>query len=728
MSFSKFTQADYDVIDKAYAALYEKAKGRCRNQDELDMVQKAFEFANQAHKDIRRRSGEPYMLHPIEVAEIVVDEIGLGWKSICAALLHDVVEDTNYSVEDISNLFGEKIASLVDGLTKIKTVLDNEDRKGTEASTESLQAENFKRILLTLGDDVRVVLIKLADRLHNCRTIEFMPEHKRDKILSETMFIFIPLAHRLGLYSIKSEMENIWLKYKEPNDYKEISERINKNIAERDKAIDDFIAPIDKALREAGFKFKITKRIKTPYSIWYKMRTKKVPFEEIFDLYAVRIIFDPIENSPHNEKNQAYIVYATAISLYNENYSRRRDWIANPKNNGYEALHCTLMSKAGFWVEVQVRSRRMDKIAEKGIAAHWSYKQDGYVSDNDVEMTKWLSQVQDILLSKDVSALELLDLIHNDLLSSEIVVFTPKGEQKTITNGATVLDFAYMIHSKIGAGAIAAKVNMRLVPLSQVMKSGDQVEIITAANAVPKMEWLQFLKTRHARNKVIEHFRNNRKEIAARGEQIFDERVRLMGHSSSNELIRRFIAHCQVHDAEELYFRVGLGILGPEQFKSIIDEEKFSRGDKKKFVIKEGAQNIKYKLADCCNPIPGDPVVGFFSGEDTVVVHKKSCQVAQRLASYYGNRVVTPMWTATEMDYPTRISLKGLDEIGVLNRITSFISQTLGINMRKLQLSTEGGVFEGYIELLVKDKTILDDMVKGLRKIEGVQDVIRTDI
>lgn len=728
MSFSKFTQADYDIIDKAYSALHETAKSRCRNADELEMVHKAFEFANQAHKDIRRRSGEPYMLHPIEVAEIVVSEIGLGWKSICAALLHDVVEDTNYSVEDISNLFGEKIASLVDGLTKIKTVLDNEDRKGAEVSTESLQAENFKRILLTLGDDVRVVLIKLADRLHNCRTIEFMPEHKRDKILSETMFIFIPLAHRLGLYSIKSEMENIWLKYKEPQDYKDISERINKNIAERDKAIDDFIAPIDNALKEAGFKFRITKRIKTPYSIWYKMRTKKVPFEEIFDLYAVRIIFDPDDSNPQNEKAQAYVIYATVISLYNENFSRRRDWIARPKNNGYEALHCTLMSQAGFWVEVQVRSKRMDKIAEKGIAAHWSYKNDGYVSENDAEITKWLSQVQEILLSKDVSALELLDIIHSNLMSSDIVVFTPKGDQKSIMNGATALDFAYMIHSKVGASAIAAKINMRLVPLSQVLKSGDQVEIITAANATPKMEWLQFLKTRHARNKVIEYFRNNRKEIAAHGAQIFDERVRLMGHSSSNELIRRFISHIRVHDAEELYFRVGLGILGPEQFKSIIDEEKLNTGEKKKFAIKEGMENIKYKLADCCNPIPGDPVVGFFSGDDTVIVHKKSCHVAERLASYYGNRVVAPMWTATDIDYPTRISLKGLDQIGVLNRITSFISQTLGINMRKLQLNTEGGVFEGYIELLVKDKAILDDMVRGLRKIEGVQDVIRTDI
>ena len=413
---------------KEFDALMEVATRRCKDEHEVETVCKAFEFANQAHKNVRRRSGEPYMLHPIAVAHIVVTEIGLGCKSICAALLHDVVEDTAYTVEDIRNLFGDKIASLVDGLTKIKTVLDNEDFKGT--STESLQAENFKRILLTLNDDVRVVLIKLADRLHNCRTIEFMPEHKRDKILSETMFIFIPLAHRLGLYSVKSEMENIWLRYKEPEDYRRISERIKGNIAQRDKDIDDFIEPISQALTQAGYRFTIKKRIKTPYSIWYKMRTKQVPFEQIYDLYAVRIIFDPQDNNVQTERGQAYLIFSTITHLYRENLGRRRDWISQPKSNGYEALHCTLMSHAGFWVEVQIRSKRMDDIAEKGIAAHWAYKNDGYISENDSEMDKWLAEVQDILLSDDVSALELLDIIHKDLVSSEIVVFTPKGEQK----------------------------------------------------------------------------------------------------------------------------------------------------------------------------------------------------------------------------------------------------------------------------------------------------------
>lgn len=717
------------MIDKGYASLMEAARPRLRNEEQVQMVRKAFEFANQAHKNVRRRSGEPYIIHPIEVAKIVVSDIGLGCKSICAALLHDVVEDTGYTVEDIRSLFGDKIASLVDGLTKIKTVLDNEDRKGVTMSTESLQAENFKRILLTLNDDVRVALIKLADRLHNCRTIEYMPEHKRDKILSETMFIFIPLAHRLGLYGVKSEMENIWLKYKEPEEYKEITEKINRNIAEREEDIDEFIKPIDEALKAAGYSFTIRKRIKTPYSIWYKMHNKHVPFEQIFDLYAVRIVFTPKLDGPQNERDQAYLIFSTITNLYRENVSRRRDWIAQPKNNGYEALHCTLMSQAGVWVEVQIRSRRMDDIAEKGIAAHWAYKKDGYISENDSEMDKWLAQVHDILLSNDVSALELLDIIHKDLVSSEIVVFTPKGDQKSIINGATALDFAYMIHTHIGNAAIAAKVNMKLVPLSQPLKSGDQVEIITAANAVPKMEWLQFLQTRYARSKVIEYFRADRGNIAVDGKKIYDERIKQMGLKNTPSLLKKFMAFNQIRDAEELYFRVGLGLLGPEQFKSIIDEESLTSGEKKKLVIKGEGSNIKYKMAGCCNPIPGDPVVGFITDDNTVIVHKKSCEVAERLASRFGNRIVMPQWTASEQhEYPIKISLKGLDKIGLLSEISSFISKTLGINIRKLQLSADGGLFEGNIELLVKDKRILESMVEGLKKIDGIQDVVRTDI
>ena len=730
MSFSQFTPDDYRCIEQEFASLLQVATKRCKDADEVETVRKAFEFANQAHKNVRRRSGEPYMLHPIAVARIVVTEIGLGCKSICAALLHDVVEDTSYTVEDIRNLFGDKIATLVDGLTKIKTVLDNEDRKGEAASTESLQAENFKRILLTLNDDVRVVLIKLADRLHNCRTIEYMPEHKRDKILSETMFIFIPLAHRLGLYSVKSEMENIWLRYKEPEDFKAITERIKGNIAQRDKDIDTFIAPIEEALKQAGYRFEIRKRIKTPYSIWYKMRTKRVPFEQIYDLYAVRIIFEPQEgNNVQAERGQAYLIFSTITHLYRENLSRRRDWISQPKSNGYEALHCTLMSHAGFWVEVQIRSKRMDDIAEKGIAAHWAYKNDGYISENDSEMDKWLAEVQEVLMSSDVSALELLDIIHKDLLSSEVVVFTPKGEQKALHSGATALDFAYLIHTAIGNKAIAAKVNMKLVPLSHTLKAGDQVEIITAENARPKIEWVSFLQTRYARNRVIEYFRGDFEAIAKEGERIFEERIRLMGLQSSRELVRKFLDYSQLRDEDELWFRIGLGLLGPEDFKAIIDEKDLSGGERRKSPKREDTTRpIQYKIAECCHPIPGDPVIGFSMNDNLVIVHKKSCPVAESLASKYGNRMVVPQWGAVQQEYPIRISLKGIDRLGLLNDISSFISRTLGINMRKLQLSTEDGLFEGFIELLVRDKKNLERMVEGLSRIDGIQDVIRTDI
>ena len=730
MSFSQFTPEDEKVVKDEYRSLYALAEKRCRGKQELDLVQKAFDFANQAHHNVRRRSGEPYILHPIAVARIVVSEIGLGCKSICAALLHDVVEDTSYTTEDIENLFGEKIASLVDGLTKIKTVLDNEDRKGSKVSTESLQAENFKRILLTLNDDVRVALIKLADRLHNCRTIEYMPEHKRDKILSETMILFIPLAHRLGLSGIKSEMENIWLRFKEPDAYDEITRKVTIESEARSKDIEDFIAPIDSELRKQGYSFTIKKRIKTPYSIWYKMRTKHVPFEQIYDLYAVRIIYTPNETTPQSERSEAYLIYSLLTSLYSENQSRRRDWISQPKSNGYEALHCTLMSHAGIWIEVQIRSTRMNDIAEKGIAAHWAYKNDGYISENDSEMDKWLAEIQDILVSDDISDLELLDIIHNDLVSTDIVVFTPKGEQKSIKNGATTLDFAYQIHTHIGNSAIAAKVNMKLVPLSHVLKAGDQVEIITAAKARPKMEWLQFLQTRHAKAKVIEYFRDNHDEIAKNGERIFDERLKQMGLKQNNLIIKKFLDFTQLRDKEELYFRVGIGILGPEDFRRILTEDALSEKiNSDKYIISNGGTGLrKYIFADCCSPIPGDPVIGFLAADGSITVHKKSCHTAESLAAKFGNRVVVPEWCISDREYPIRLSLKGIDRIGLLSDISGHISQIFGINMRRIQLSVDEGLFEGYIELLVRDKKNLENMVEGLKKISGIQDVVRTDI
>ena len=717
-SLSKFTIKDYNLIRKEWEKLYAAASERCRDEEELTIVKKAFDFANQAHRNVRRRSGEPYMLHPIQVAEIVINEIGLGYKSISAALLHDVVEDTSYTIDDIRILFGDNIALLVDGLTKIKTVLDNEDRKrGPISSTESIEAENLKRILLTLNDDVRVVLIKLADRLHNCRTIEYMPEHKRDKILSETMFIFIPLAHRLGLYGVKSEMENIWLRFKEPDAYREISERISQNVAERDEEIDGFIKPIEAALKQADLSFQIKKRIKTPYSIWFKMRTKNVPFEQIFDLYAVRIIFDQSAN-PEAERRQAYLIYSILIGLYTSQQSRFRDWITSPKSNGYEALHCTLMSRSGFWVEVQIRSKRMDDIAEKGIAAHWSYKNNGYISEFDSEMDKWLKQVQEILVSSDVNALELLDIIHKDMITTDIVVFTPKGEQRTIQYGATVLDFAYNIHTHIGNQAIAAKVNMKLAPLSQVLKAGDQVEIITAESGHPKVEWLQFLQTRHARNLVIEYFRKSRRPFIEKGKEIYAERLTVMGVERSKENLKKMLRHTMLNDASELYFRVALGLLGPEVFRDTFagTRNNPSRGG--------------YVISPCCNPIPGDPVIGFRAEDGTVIVHKKSCPEVEKLALEFGSSrfIVVEGFDSGFEEFPVRLSLRGFDRMGILSKISQFVSLTMEINIREIHLSGKDGIMDGYIDMLVRDKSNLEAMISGLRKIDGVQDVVRTDM
>ena len=729
------------MIAREYAELKEAARRRCSGQEELDVVQKAFDFANEAHKNIRRRSGEPYILHPIAVAKIVVNDIGLGYKSISAALLHDVVEDTDYTVEDIRNLFGEKVASLVDGLTKIKTVLDNEDRnKQDEVYSQSLQAENFKRILLTLNDDVRVVLIKLADRLHNCRTIEFMPEHKRDKILSETMFIFIPLAHRLGLYNVKSELENIWLRYKEPDAYNQITLQVNQNIVDKEREIDAFIAPIRTALEEAGFDFEIRKRVKTPYSIWHKMQTKQVSFEQVYDLYAIRIIFNPRAASKDKERDECYHIFSIISGLYRYMPERLRDWVKHPKSNGYEALHCTLLSNKGIWVEVQIRTRRMDDIAEKGIAAHWAYKQNGYVSENDSEMDRWLEKVKEILVNPDVNALELLDIIHNDLVSTDIVVFTPKGDQKSIAKGATALDFAYLIHTEIGDRAIAAKVNMRLVPLSHVLKTGDQVEIITAEEEHPKREWLQFLQTHKARGQVIDYFKNEREQNVLAGRKLLEEKMGSLGYYLTDDTLRQLLVFYELNNRDELFFRIGIGLIPVDNLSEILNNasEKFyrrwlnllrrSKGKKAEEYVINSNDGRKYVIASCCKPIPGDAVIGILSPDGTVTVHKKSCPVAESIASKHGDRVVVPRWEDTSRDasFLVRISLKGLDRIGLLNDISRYLSLVMGVNMRRLSLRTDEGIFDGYIDLYVTSKEVLERIIKKLGSIEGIQSVART--
>lgn len=740
MGISEFTKQDYDVIARDYADLKEAARKRCANHQELEMVQKAFEFANEAHKGVRRRSGEPYILHPIAVAQIVVSSIGLGYKSICAALLHDVVEDTDYTVDDIRNMFGDKIATLVDGLTKIKTVLDNEDK----AKQNSIQAENFKRILLTLNDDVRVVLIKLADRLHNCRTIEFMPEYKRDKILSETMFIFIPLAHRLGLYEVKSEMEDIWLRYKEPEAFNDISEKINRNITDKEKEIDEFILPISDALKAAGFRFEIKKRVKTPYSIWHKMVTKGITFDQIYDLYAVRIIFTPDESETESERDQCYHVFSIITGIYRYKSDRIRDWVKHPKNNGYEALHCTVMSHSGIWIEVQIRTTRMNDIAERGIAAHWTYKKDGFVDENENEMDKWISKVKEILVNPDVNALELLDIIHNDLTTTDIFVFTPKGEQKRIAKGATALDFAYAIHTEIGNKAIAAKVNMKLSPLSYVLKTGDQVEIITAENEKPKREWLQFLQTRKAKNIVLDYLKGERNESIKVGRKMVEEQLEAIGCKMNDATIKAMLDGYEIFEgnADELYFRVGIGLLKLNNLDEIVRKNSEKQGKswgfpwfrskekKTDFIINDASDTShRYVIANCCNPIPGDSVVGFLASDGTITVHKKTCSVANSIAAKHGDRIVMPQWEkGIQQSFLVRLSLKGLDRIGIINEISRYISLVMSINIRRFCLGTEEGIFEGYIDLYVHDKDDLERLVKKLNKIEGIQSVVRTDL
>jgi len=723
---SEFTPHDHEVIARDYADLKEAARKRCSDPEELAIIQKAFEFANEAHKGVRRRSGEPYILHPIAVAKIVVSNIGLGYKSIVAALLHDVVEDTDYTVDDLKNLFGDKVATLVEGLTKIKTVLDNENK----AEQKSMQAENFKRILLTLNDDVRVVLIKLADRLHNCRTIEFMPEHKRDKILSETMFVFIPLAHRLGLYGIKSEMEDIWLRYKEPEAFNSITAKINRNISDKDKEIDEFITPINTALINAGIKFEIKKRVKTPYSIWHKMNTKGVSFEQIYDLYAVRIIF---ENTLSNdtERDTCYHIFSIITSMYKYKADRVRDWVNFPKNNGYEALHCTLMSHAGIWIEVQIRSRRMNEIAEKGIAAHWSYKKDGFSGEGQKEMDKWIVKVKDIISNPDINALELLDLVHNDLIQSEIVVFTPKGDQKSIEKGATALDLAYAIHSQIGSKAIAAKANLRLVPLSYVLKTGDQVEIITAENERPKKEWLQFVKTSRARRAILDQIKSERQTYIRSGKAMLQKRLSEIGKSMNDKVIRSLMEEFDLFDVkpEEMYFQIGCGAIILDDLENKL--KKYYGINRESYFISNAESNQKFVLATCCTPILGESVLGFRNSDGTITVHTRSCPNANNLAAKFGDKIVSVKWDKelnSGSSYLARISLKGTDRIGMMNDITRVTSQVMNINIRRINLGAEEGIFDGFIDLYVRDIDDLENLMKKLKNIKGMENVAKSEL
>lgn len=741
-----FSEEDNKLIEQEFEGLRDSSKKRCANEQEFQEVLKAFNLANEAHKGVRRRSGEPYILHPIAVAKIVVQEIGLGYKSICAALLHDVVEDTDYTTDDIRRLFGDKITSLVDGLTKMKTALQND----SELDQKSLQAENFKRILLTLNDDIRVILIKLADRLHNVRTIEFMPEAKRDKILSETMYIFIPFAHRLGLYSIKSEMENIWLKYKEPEAYENIKERLKYIMQVRDNSIDEFIEPISKRLKKAGYSFQILKRMKTPYSIWKKMTARQIPFEEIYDIYAVRIIFDP--KGDLSEHDQCYNIYRMITDIYpnRERVDRYRNFLSQPKSNGYEALHCTIMSPSGHWIEVQIRSDRMNKIAERGVAAHWAYKNQQTLGQHDQKIDEWLEKIKKVVENPDANALELLDTIHEELVTSEIYVFTPKGESKQLQKGYTALDFAYIIHSQIGNKAIAAKVNQKLVPLSTVLHTGDQVEIITSDSSRPKREWLTFLKSSRARSEVMDTLRENTKGNIKEGMNILASELSKHGLTPSSRVIKKLIeAYKVIGGKEELYAKIGIGIIDLSDLGTILtknnekklikiwglditDIVKPSKIEKgKDYILEENISEgtISYNIADCCNPIPGDNIVGFVDDDGKVTIHKKSCALAQNLASKRGEKIVQVKWSKhTILSFLARISLRGIDRIGIINDITREISLVLNVNIRKLFIQSHDGIFDGYIDLYVHNTKDLEDIIKKLKKIKGVDLANRVDI
>ena len=736
MSSSTFTAEDDLIIRREFEALRLAALKRCADQEQYDLVLKAFEFANEAHRNVRRRSGEPYILHPIAVAKIVVQEIGLGCKSICAALLHDVVEDTQYTADDIRQVFGEKIASLVEGLTKIKTALDNDSLK--DKPTRSLQAENFKRILLTLNDDARIVLIKLADRLHNVRTIQYMPEYKREKILSETMYIFIPLAHRLGLYNIKSEMEDVWMQYNESEEYKRIEGELQQMMATKGGAIENFVGEVEQIIENSGIRARIIKRLKSPYSIWRKMQTKNIPFEQIFDIYAVRIVFEP--RGDFSEREQCWHLFSQITGRYHYNPNRVRDWVSEPKVNGYESLHVTVMYQ-GMWIEVQIRSERMNSIAERGVAAHWSYKQGEIVGEGDSSMDRWLKYVQDILENPDANALQFLDDVHQELLTSEIYVFTPTGESRRLPKGSTALDFAFNVHSQIGCHAIAAKVNMKLVTLSTVLRGGDQVEIITSESAKVKREWLEFLKTSSARSAVIEALKDMSKDNVSRGMKMLREELAKRNIQMQTRVIRKLVDSYKITGGkEDLYNKIGIGLIDLSDLDTVLKTDapqrnvqmwgfKLLESNSGKLKERLKGKEVAFHTSGCCHPIPGDNVGGVIGDDDVITIHKTSCPVYTNLAATEGNRIVGVRWSKHfMMSYLARISLTGIDRMGILHEITNQLSNKLGINLRKISIEAHDEIFEGYIDLYVHDRADIDNIIESFAKINGIEKVSRVDI
>ena len=736
--------ADEEMINQAFHELLNDYLNT-KHRKKVEIITKAFNFANQAHKGIKRRSGEPYIMHPIAVASIVCNEIGLGSTSICAALLHDVVEDTDYTVEDIENIFGPKIAQIVDGLTKISG--------GIFGDRASAQAENFKKLLLTMSNDIRVILIKIADRLHNMRTLGSMLPNKQYKIAGETLYIYAPLANRLGLYKIKTELENLSFKYEHPEEYAEIEEKLNATAAERDKVFNDFTAPIRTQLDKMGLKYRILARVKSIYSIWNKMQTKHVPFEEIYDLLAVRIIFEP--RNEEEELNDCFDIYVSISKIYKPHPDRLRDWVSHPKANGYQALHVTLMGNNGQWIEVQIRSERMNDVAEQGFAAHWKYKEGGG-SEDEGELEKWLRTIKEILDDPQPDAIDFLDTIKLNLFASEIFVFTPKGELKTMPQNSTALDFAFSLHTDIGSHCIGAKVNHKLVPLSHKLQSGDQVEILTSKSQRVQPQWEVFATTARARAKIAAILRKERKANQKIGEEILSEFLKKEEVRPEEAVIEKLRKLHNAKNEEELLAAIGSkAIVLGEADKNELKEKQtsnwkkyltFSFGNSKekqeekepqekekinpKEVLKLTEESLqkKYIMAECCHPIPGDDVLGYMDENDRIIIHKRQCPVAAKLKSSYGNRILATEWdTHKELSFLVYIYIKGIDNMGLLNEVTQVISRQLNVNIRKLTIETEDGIFEGKIQLWVHDVDDVKTICNNLKKIQNIKQVSRVE-
>ena len=728
-----------DQIQQEFEALLDDYR-KTNHRQRIELITKAFNFAKTAHKGIKRRSGEPYIMHPLAVARIVVREIGLGSTSICSALLHDVVEDTDYTIEDIENLFGAKIAQIVDGLTKISG--------GVFAEKASEQAENFRKLLITMSEDIRVILIKIADRLHNMRTLGSMPLAKQYKIAGETQYIYAPLAHRLGLFRIKTELENLSFKFEHPDTFKEIENKLAVDEDARNHFYKDFSEPIHKKLTEMGYEFTLKARIKSVYSIWLKMTTRNIPYEEVYDLLAERIVFKPREGM--SEKDQCWMLYSAITEIYKPHPERIRDWISTPKANGYEALHVTVMGQGGRWVEVQIRSQRMNDIAEKGLAAHWKYKSGEH---DESELDKWLKTIKELLEHPEPNAIDFMDTFKLNLFASEIFVFTPKGEIKTIAQGATALDFAYSVHSDLGNHCIGAKVNHKLVPLNYKLNSGDQIEILTSKKQSPQQEWLDFITTARAKTKLRNLFKKEDKAFIAEGQKRIEEALAKINLLPDNENIVRILNYYNFTQRNELFLQAGKNALDLDLIGKIIFKPKNenvlvkylkmpfgnssekqapsvpidSKVDRKKPIkLTEENAGKTYILGECCRPIPGDDVLGYVDESEKVIVHKRQCKVAAKLKSSYGERIVSVDWATHKiLSFVEALEIKGIDKKGVLIEILKVISDGYGVNIQKMNIETTAGIFVGRFYIYVHDTEDINNLCKNIIKIKEINSVQR---